>query len=351
MTTAPVPIVRRCLAAAASAFVLAAAARAQQGLLPAGVTPEVQAAIERGSEWLVRAQASDGSWRSAGGYGSYPVAMTSLAGQALVCGGSTPTRGRHYAAVRGAVRFVLRNADATTGLIASPSEDGRTMYAHGFATLFLASVYGMEEDAREQAKLKRVLDRAVHLVQDSQASTGGWNYTPAAGYDEGSITITQVQALRACHMAGIDVSKATIDRAVDYLRRCRNADGGIRYRLGEPGESRPAITAAGLAVLYNAGVYDDREFADGATRFCKSTIQVAVQGQHHFYTHHYWGQALWQRGGADWTDYQQKLGAWLLRQQKSDGSWDGDGVGPVYGTAVALTLLQLPYAYVPIYQR
>jgi hypothetical protein len=277
--------------------------------------------------------------------------MTSLAGLALVCGGSTPTRGRNYAAVRNGVRFVVRNADAATGLIAIPGEDGRTMYAHGFATLFLASVYGMEEDAREQQKLERVLERAVRLTEDAQASTGGWNYTPDAGYDEGSITITQVQALRACRMAGIVVSKATIDRAIDYLRRCRNADGGIRYRLGQAGESRPAITAAGLAVLYSAGVYDDRVLADGALQFCKRTIQVEVQGQHHFYAHYYWGQALWQRGGTEWTDYYQKLAQWLLRQQRSDGSWDSDGVGPVYGTAVALTLLQLPYAYVPIYQR
>ena len=31
---------------------------------------------------------------------------------------------------------------------------------------------------------------------------------------------------------------------------------------------------------------------------------------------------------------------------------EGDGgVGAVYGTAIALTILQLPWAYVPIYQR
>jgi hypothetical protein len=29
----------------------------------------------------------------------------------------------------------------------------------------------------------------------------------------------------------------------------------------------------------------------------------------------------------------------------------GDGVGQTYGTALALTILQLPYALVPIYQK
>jgi squalene cyclase len=333
-----------------AATMLGVVLAAQDANLPPGVTAEIETTIARGREWLVRSQQEDGGWRSSGRHGSYPVAMTALVGMALVAGGSTPTRGRHWASVRGAVRYLKRHADPATGLIAS-AEDDRSMYAHGFATMFLASVFGMEEDRREQEVLKVLLDRAVRLIESAQAASGGWNYTPAGGFDEGSITITQVQALRACRMAGILVSKATIDRAVDYLRRCRNADGGICYRLGQPGQSRPAITAAGVAVLYNAGVYDDMAFAEGAVQFCKRSIQVTAAGQHHFYTHYYWGQVLWQRGGAEWTDYYRQLAQWLQKRQLPDGSWDSDGVGPVYGTAVALTLLQLPYAYVPIYQR
>ena len=38
-------------------------------------------------------------------------------------------------------------------------------------------------------------------------------------------------------------------------------------------------------------------------------------------------------------------------QQAKDGSWKGGAVGNVYGTSIALTILQLPYALVPIYQR
>jgi len=333
-----------------AAVMLGAMLAAQNNVWPPGVTAEIEATIGRGREWLVHTQQDDGSWRSSGGYGGYPVAMTAMAGMALVSGGSTPTRGRHFGSVRGAIRYLKKHADPATGLIAS-AEDDRPMYAHGFATLFLASVFGMEEDSREQEILKRILDRAVGLIESSQAASGGWNYTPSSGYDEGSITITQVQALRACRMAGILVSKGTIDRAVEYLRKCRNADGGICYRLGQPGPSRPAITAAGVAVLYSAGVYDDKEFAEGAVQFCKRSIQVAATGQHHFYTHHYWGQVLWQRGGAEWSDYYRQLAQWLQKRQLPDGSWDSDGVGPVYGTAVALTLLQLPYAFVPIYQR
>ena len=41
----------------------------------------------------------------------------------------------------------------------------------------------------------------------------------------------------------------------------------------------------------------------------------------------------------------------LLTMQAEDGSWQGDGVGRVYGTAIALTILQLPFNYLPIMQR
>ena len=36
---------------------------------------------------------------------------------------------------------------------------------------------------------------------------------------------------------------------------------------------------------------------------------------------------------------------------ESDGGWQGDQVGTTYGTAIALVVLQLPYDYVPIFQR
>jgi hypothetical protein len=340
------------LLAIATALAVSLAPRAQDGVYPPGVTKEIQDAIERGLDWLARNQGNDGCWRNSGGYGSYPAAMTGLAGMAMIAGGNTPTRGRYYDHVRRAVAFLRKNADGTSGVISVPAEEGRGMYGHGFATLFLASVYGMEEDAREQDKIKRVLDKAVALIASAQSSAGGWIYTPDSNSDEGSVTVTQIQALRACRMAGIVADRKTIDRAVEYIKKCQNADGSIRYSLHSGGDGRPAITAAGVAVLYNAGIYDDQPFVDKAVQYCKKQISVTVDNTgHHFYTHLYWSQALYQRGGQDWTDYYAKKSAWLLKQQKKDGSWEGDGVGIVYGTAIALLILQLPYAYAPIYQR
>jgi len=335
----------------ASGLWAASGLTAQDAAYPPGVTAKIQKAITRGLSWLERNQGNDGSWRNSGGYGSYPAAMTGIAGMAFIASGSTPTRGRHWNQVRKSVTFLLKHADANTGVISVPAEEGRSMYGHGFATLYLASVYGMEEDLRKQKKLKRALDKAVSLIASAQSAAGGWIYTPDSSSDEGSVTVTQIQALRACRMAGIVVDKKVIDRSVDYIKRCQNGDGSIRYSLNSGGSGRPAITAAGVAVLYNAGVYDDQPFVDKAVKYCKRQVRVSVGQGHHYYAHLYWAQALYQRGGEDWDKYYKKMSSWLLKQQKKDGSWRGDGVGTVYGTGIALTILQLPYAYAPIYQR
>ncbi|MFO1076520.1 MAG: prenyltransferase/squalene oxidase repeat-containing protein [Planctomycetota bacterium] len=340
------------LIASSFAVILAVAVGAQgTPQLPRGVRPETQIAINRGIDWLASQQNRDGSWRNAGGDGGNPVAMTALAGMSLVASGSTPTRGPRWQEVREAVEWTLVRAEAGDGFITAPGE-GQPMFGHGFATMLLASVYGMEEDERHQKRIKRVLDRAVGTISSAQSTAGGWIYYPGMNDDEGSVTITQMQALRAARMAGIVVDKRTIDRGVDYVKRCRNRDGGIRYKLGMSGESRAPITAAGIAVLYNAGRYDDTEFVDGAFAFCQKRIAIAADNTgHHFYTHLYWSQALYQRGGSEWDDYYDAMSAWLCERQRPDGAWEGDHVGPTYGTAVALLILQLPYALVPIYQR
>ncbi len=317
---------------------------------PPLVDERIEQAIGRGVEFLVRTQNRDGSWRGSGGYGVYPTAMTALAGMALLGSGSTPTRGRHWRAVRRAVDSLVASSQPD-GLITALVEEGRSMYGHGFATMFLAQVYGMEEDRDRQERLHRVLGKAVELIARAQSSYGGWYYTPDSAADEGSVTVTQMQALRSCRSAGIAVPAKTVQNAVDYIKQSANPDGGIRYAARQGGPSRPAITAAAVAVLYWAGRYDD-PMAEKALKFALDALPISGGGEgHHYYAHLYLAQACYQKGGDVWADYFPKMAAWLVGQQRSDGSWQGDGVGTTYGTAIALTILQLPSGLVPIYQR
>ena len=334
------------------AGLLASNARSQDAAvptLPDGVTNDTVRAIQRGLEFLAREQNKDGSWRSAGGFGSYPVVMSSLAGLALIAGGSTPERGPHAKQVRRAVNFCL-SQQQPNGLFAAPAEEQRSMYGHGFAMLFLSQAYGMEEDIERQRRLRVALEKGIVLTAKSQSNDGGWLYTPDANGDEGSVTVTQVQALRGCRNAGILVPKETIDKAIKYIERSQNPDGGISYSVRSRG-SRPAISAAACAVLYNAGKYDsgmaEKCFAY-AWAHCKPT---GGNDGHYFYTQLYMSQASWQKAGKHWPEYYQGIQKFLLRTQGGNGSWNGDGVGLVYGTSIALLILQIPYNQLPILSR
>lgn len=318
-------------------------------LLPELITLEAHQTVERGLKFLSTTQARDGSWRSNGQFGTYPTTMTALAGLALLSSGSTTTRGPYAPNLRRAVTYLLGSCRAD-GLITRP-EDGRSMYGHGFATLFLSQVYGMEEDEDRQAKLKQALTRAVVLISRSQSVAGGWLYTPDSNGDEGSVTVTQIQALRGCRNAGIKVPRETIDRAVGYIAASAQPDGGIAYRVGMSG-SRPAISAAAVSTLYNAGKYDD-PMAKKCLAYCRKNVRVeggAVQGWY-FYAHFYMAQAMWQVGGKDWATYFPKMRDRLVKQQAGNGSWNGDSIGTVYGTAIATIILQLPYDRLPILMR
>jgi hypothetical protein len=330
---------------------------AAQTLLPPLVTPESAAAVERGLEYLRRTQRADGSW-GATAYGqSYPMVMTSLPGLAFLAHGDTPFRGKYAAEVKKAVDYVLINAEnrikqdanATEALIAGSA---RSMYGHGFGMLFLAQAYGMCDESVYQDRIRRVLEKAIALTARSQSKLGGWLYTPDSNGDEGSVTVTQVQALRACRNAGIKVPKTTIDRAVKYIEGSAQPDGGIAYRSGMTG-SRPPITAAAVAVLYSAGRYDSPYAAKGLAYAVKNvTVDGSQVSGHYFYSHLYMAQATYTAGGKYWEDYFPKMRDKLVgMQNKGDGSWQGDSVGTTYGTAIACLILQLPYNTLPIMQR
>jgi hypothetical protein len=209
------------------------------------------------------------------------------------------------------------------------------MYGHGFSLLFLSCAYGMETDAEKRKQMSDVLKAGILLTSRGQSQLGGWTYTPGSG-DEGSVTVTQMQGLRAAHNAGLTVPKGTIKAAIKYLEACRGPEGGIVYSYASGGGSRLPISAAAITCLYSAGEYES---------------PLAEQCGHDFYTHLYASQAFYQAGDEYWDDYFPKAREQLLKRQQKDGSWVGDGVGPVYGTAIALIVLQLPYKYLPIYQR
>lgn len=346
---------RRTVASLAGAGCLAGLHRgraAEKEVLPKHVTSEALRAVVKGLDFLAAGQSDDGSWINGGGE-AYPVAMTSLAGTAFLAHGDSPTRGRYSRNLQGTVEFLVR-CTTPTGLITGPTQDsGIPMHGHGFALMFLACVYGMitKESLRQQ--VRTAIRKAVALTSQGQSNDGGWTYIPGAG-DEGSVTVTQVQALRAAHNAGFLVPRSVIEEAVRYLDRCRTPEGGIRYSLRSGGGPRLPISAAAVATLYNAGQFDGPIATD-----CLKYVWDQYRAHdgwnkgsgHAFYTHLYAAQGFYMAGDQYWDAYFPGARDQLIAMQADDGSWQGDGIGQVYGTSIAAIILQLPFKYLPIFQR
>jgi hypothetical protein len=319
--------------------------------LAAKKNPKWEKAIEQALQWIARSQSSLGHW----GASLYPTALAALAGTALICAGSTTTQGPYARHIRRTVDYLLSKS-RENGLIGDPTLDNRYTYGHGFSMLFLSQVLGEEEDADRREELLRALSKAVEFSGQAQTRSGGWGYVSAKdgnNFDEGSTTITQVQGLRGCRNAGIPVSTEVIESAKKYIYGCKNPDGGISYSSTNRGSSRPAITAAALAALYNAGDYDSEHVPD-MLDYCKKNLHRlgdAVQSFGHWhYTYLYYAQVVYRQGEEEWAPFRDKLYDRIVSEQKSDGSWVGN-IAPIYVTSCNLIVLQLDKAYLPIYQR
>ncbi len=308
-------------------------------------------AINLGLSWVARTQSSLGHWTAS----NYPTAMTALAGTALIAAGSTTTQGPYAKNVRRAVNYLVQKSRAN-GLIGDPLTDNRYTYGHGFSMLFLSQVLGEEEDEARRKELIEVLKKAVEFSGNAQTQSGGWGYVSAQdgnNFDEGSTTITQVQGLRSCRNAGIPVPSEVIENAKQYIYRCKNPDGGISYSSRNRGNSRPAITAAALAALYNAGDYDSEHVPD-MLKYCKQNLHRIVGGQdafgHWHYTYLYYAQVVYRQGEDEWAPFRDALYEKIVKEQTPSGFWNGN-IGEIYVTSCNLIMLLLDRAYLPIYQR
>lgn len=314
------------------------------------VTPRTDKAIDEGLKWLSKQQATNGSFGSIGGYREN-VGVTALAGMAFLASGSTPDRGPYGREVSAVMNFLLARAEPS-GFINSekPSQSHGPMYGHGFATLFLAEIYGTIE--REDLRPK--LSKAVQLIIGSQNKSGGWRYSPRSRDADLSVTVCQMMALRAAKNAGFAVPRETVDRCVLYLRKSQNDDGGFRYQLQSERESLFPRSAAAVVGFYSAGRYDGAEVESGLAYLNRFRPGDGLTNRNnYFYGHYYAVQAAWQAGGDHWFAWYPAIRDDLVSKQEPDGSWRDTTpvVGTAYATAMACLVLQMPNNLLPIFQR
>ena len=330
--------IRSLLAAAALSTTLACFNAFAQDAQPAKpqlapqITPEQRAAASAGLKYLASQQAADGSLI---GLGNKPsAANTAIAGLAFLSAGSSPDAGEHKDSIRKAITWIIENREQS-GLL-SPGH--AAMYGHGFALIFLSESYTQTKDEKLREQLKPAIEKAIALTESAQNNEGGWRYQPQPMDADVSVTSGQVAALQAAKAAGFDVDKRVIARAIKYIEKCQNGDGGFSYMVNA-GASGPARTAAALSVMQRAAEKDPAK-VNRAKDFLQQLKRDNTPEGHYFYRNYYTLQAQL-AGDIDQQWYDTLRNDLLKRQQEESGSWPSEA-GVQYGTAMAVVLLQMP---------
>lgn len=326
------------------------------------ITPQSEAAIKKGLAHLARKQGAAGNW------GTNELGIVATGALAFMAAGHTPGDGEYGQAVGRALDFVVNNAKPSGLLnISAPNHD---MYNHGLATFVLGQAYGMTNDR----KLGAALDRALRVIVQTQGPVGSWSYVAQRGDGDLSLCVMQAKALRSATDSGFEIPRKTIEKAIESVRskyrpkhgvmnqgeaKLREGPGQFTYNGG--GDTL-AMAAAGVVCLQEFGQYEDWRISKSMERVTGDIAKAKLptkpgSGELIFdsYTLYYVGQSLYQVGGQDWKDHYPNLRDRIIKGQRPDGGWVGGRVpGPaseIYGTAVAVFVLAIPYRYLPILQE
>jgi len=178
----------------------------------------IPAAVEniytRGLRYLATSQEEDGSWKT--GVGTDP-GVVGLALMAFLAHGEDPNHGPYSKNITKGIDYILSQQKEKNGYM------GSSMYSHGFATLALAETYGMHQDPRLAAALRKAVD--LILSAQKRNPKGGWRYSPDDSSADTSVVGCQIVALYAARNAGIPVPDAALEKGHKYMRSCRGTNG------------------------------------------------------------------------------------------------------------------------------
>jgi hypothetical protein len=273
--------------------------------------------------------------------------MTGYVLLAFMATGNLPDEGEYTKNCSAGMRFLLDSIQPD-GTFRNAS-GGQYMYNHGMATIALAELYGESRSGAIRPKL----ERAVNVILKAQSPSGGWRYSAHPGDADISVTVMQAVALRAAQDSGLAVPQEAIDKAIAYVKSCYEPkQGGFSYQPGAgAGFARTAAAIYSLQVL---GKYDDPMVKAGSA-FLFANLK---QREWWTYGNYYAAPAQYMIGGDTWRNWYAQVKQILLASVVQEGGtsyWDlkidGQGVGPIFTTAVYIHILAMPYHFVPLYQR
>jgi len=341
-----------------------------------GGSPATESAVEAALRWLKRHQEKEGRWANekykegevrTNRAGS--VGVTGLALLAFLGAGHTHKSGRFRDNVNRAARWLVKQQQAN-GEINQKGVGGLNRpYNHGMATLALAELYGMTKDPA----LRGPAQKAIDCVQKWQNPYSGWRYKPRDGQVDISVSGWMVMALKSAKIGGLKTDNAGFQGAIKWLDTNTSAKTGyIGYTGRGRGRWQAAVSVCMLSKLL-MGFRRGDEMLQKQSELLLSDLPDwdKMAGKHQGHSMYYWYYgtlAMFQMGGKSWKQWNAKMKAALLPNQRKggpvdgslqdvDGSWDPvswlcrHSGTRVYTTAVNALSLEVYYRYLPMYGK
>jgi hypothetical protein len=326
----------------------------RSAMMAKGGKDKSEQAVLKGLRWLVKNQNPDGSWSP-----ENRAAMTGLALLAFLGHGELPTSPEFGPTVEKAVNWILTNGQKFQGKLSMANAFNQSgVYEHGIATYALGEYYTMSKDERAIELFKQ----AVNYIIQGQGPDGGWMYSYDKTQSDTSVSGWQIQALKAAHLSGLDISGVDecMDKAMLNLKRVQGKQGGFGYRTPQ---DRYSLSGVGVLCTYFWKQKKDKMVTDGMEFIInkvKSDEPLKYAGPTaDLYAWYYHTQAALMVGGSAWTTWNRLFQDEICDSQSPDGSWPPHGgkghgpekkptgAGPTYRTTLCILMLEVYYRYMP----
>ena len=317
-----------------------------------GGNEQCEEAVMKSLRWLKSTQNPDGSWGK-----KNQTAMTGFSVLAYLGHCETPNSEEFGDSVTRGVIYLINNGMKNEGrIISSDLKGNHWVYEHGIATYALAETYTFcSKLGINIPNLDTVTKLAGNHIIKGQGESGGWVYRfgPTNGGDN-SVGFWQVQALKACKHTGL-WGKNDFDivsrKALEWLARSQAPNGSIGYR--GPGGAKSGLTGGGVLCFQMWGKGSSKNVRLGTKLIRKNAAFEWDKENSNLYYHYYNAQAMINRGGNEWDEYNKIFRDELLKNQQEDGSWKREkkikhgSVNQHMTTCLATFMLEVYYRFLP----
>jgi len=344
---------------------------------------EILGCLDKGCNFLLEKQNTDGSWGSArqtkglnifapvpGSHRAFRLAVTALSISALL---EIKSNDQNFTeCINKGQNYLLERLPQLRR--ASPMAL-YNVWSHCYGLQALHRMHEKSPQIKERKKIREVMEQQIKMLQTYESIDGGWGYydfnaqtKQPSGSSISFVNATGLVALKDANKSGVSVPSRLVNRALAALKRQRLPDHSFLY--GEYLKYRPrsAINrpAGSLgrshACNYALQIWGDESVTDEVHKICLDRLierngwldvarkrpvphesWFAVAGYFFYYGHLYAAFCTENLSMVDQPKYQNALSKILIPLQEKDGSWwdfPFYDYHQQYGTAMALLSLK-----------